>query len=102
MTHTYQINGMTCGGCEAKVKSLLSALPSMRNVELDREAKKATLTMDSHIPTETLQQALGGPESRYHIAMEQALDARERTFWLSTYKPILTIFLYNLGVSLLI
>lgn len=102
MTHTYQITGMTCGGCEAKVKSLLSALPSMRNVELDREAKKATLTMDSHIPTETLQQALGGSGSRYQIAMEQATDIGEKTSWLSTYKPILTIFLYILGVSLLV
>lgn len=102
MTHTYQITGMTCGGCEAKVRSLLSALPSMQKVELDREAKKATLTMDGHIPTETLQQALGGPESRYQIAMEQATDIGEKTSWLSTYKPILTIFLYILGVSLLV
>lgn len=102
MTHTYQITGMTCGGCEAKVKSLLSALPSMQHVELDREAKRATLTMDSHIATETLQHALGGAESRYHIAMEAAMPAEGQASWLTTYKPILTIFFYILGVSLLV
>lgn len=102
MTHTYQITGMTCGGCEAKVKSLLSGLPSMQHVELDREAKKATLTMSTHISTATLQQALGGHKSRYRIEMDDVMHSQEKTSWLVTYKPILTIFFYILGVSLLV
>lgn len=61
---------MTCSGCEASVTSMLLALEDVTAVEVSKEEKTATITMEKHVPIETLQQALGGAQSRYQIAPE--------------------------------
>ena len=58
MTHTYNVNGMTCGGCQAKVQSLLSQTPGVKNVSIDLAKGEATINMDNHITTSTLKTAL--------------------------------------------
>ena len=58
MIHTYNITGMTCGGCKASVIKHLSALDHITNVEVNLEAQEAKITMSSHVATKTLQQAL--------------------------------------------
>ena len=35
MTHTYKISGMTCSGCEAKVKWLLGQTDQVEQVDID-------------------------------------------------------------------
>src|SRR5690606_28476507 len=70
MKHTYQVTGMTCSGCEASVKSKLLLLPEVTDAEVSKENQTAVITMDKHVSVETLQNALGGPESRYQIAPE--------------------------------
>ena len=35
MTYTYFVTGMTCAGCQAKVQSLLSKVPGVKNVTID-------------------------------------------------------------------
>jgi copper chaperone CopZ len=99
MTHTYQITGMTCGNCEAQVKSSLLVLPQITGVEVSKDDASATITMDKHIALADLQRALG---SKYAITAkahnEQAEQAKS---WLSTYKPILLIFAYIAGLSII-
>jgi len=34
----FQVEGMTCGNCEASVKSSLSTLPGVQSVEVNRAA----------------------------------------------------------------
>jgi copper chaperone CopZ len=68
MTHTYQLTGMTCGGCENKVKSNLLVLPDVTSVEVSKDTNSATISMDKHIGLDTLQQALGGADSKYQIS----------------------------------
>jgi copper chaperone CopZ len=58
MTHTYNINGMTCSGCQAKVQSLLSKTRGVKNVSIDLAKGEATINMDKHIATSTLKTAL--------------------------------------------
>ena len=36
MVHTYQVTGMTCSSCEAKVKSALLAVENITNVEVSK------------------------------------------------------------------
>jgi len=68
MIHTYQLTGMTCSGCEAKVKNTLLKLPEITNVEVSKEEKSATITMNQHVPTEKMQEALSAV-GNYFIAM---------------------------------
>ena len=49
MTHTYKIIGMTCGGCEAKVKSSLLSLPDITSVEVSKETNTGTISMEKHV-----------------------------------------------------
>lgn len=102
MTHTYELTGMTCGGCEAKVKSSLLSLPSITSVEVAKETNSATLSMDKHIALNDLQTALGGTNSKYQISATQHNETVEQArSWFETYKPILLIFGYITGVTVL-
>jgi cation transport ATPase len=95
MTHTYQITGMTCSGCESKVKSKLLLLPEVAAVEMDWTNNSAMISMDQHIPLQTIQDALGGKDSKYQISETSHIEALETTkSWLKTYKPLLLLFGY--------
>lgn len=110
MTHTYQISGMTCSGCEAKVKSLLEKVNAVTGVNINLEKGEADISMSHHVPTTDLQTALKDypkyqlQEKEMH-AVHMVVDPEETedsTSWLVTYKPILLIFSYILGITLLI
>ena len=103
MTHTYQLTGMTCSGCENKVKSNLLILPDVTAVEVSKDANTATVSMDKHIDLDTLQQALGGTDSKYQISAAHHNETLEETkSWAETYKPILLIFGYVTAISLVV
>ena len=51
MTHTYKVSGMTCTGCQAKVKNLLSKVDAVSDVNIDLAKGEATIKMDKHIET---------------------------------------------------
>jgi copper chaperone CopZ len=99
MTHTYKVTGMTCSGCEAKVKSSLLLLPNVTGVEVSKDSQRATILMDKHISISTLQNALG---KKYTItAMEHNETVEQAKGWFSTYKPILLIFGYITTVAII-
>jgi copper chaperone CopZ len=103
MTHTYQVTGMTCGNCEAKVKTALMSMENISSVDVSKDTNTATITMDKHISLSDFQKALGGDDSRYHIsAIEHNEAAEQAKSWFATYKPILTIFGYITAITLLI
>ncbi|MDQ0636688.1 copper chaperone CopZ [Pedobacter sp. W3I1] len=103
MTHTYQLTGMTCGGCENKVKSNLLVLPEVTAVEVSKDTNSATISMDKHISLDTLQQALGGSDSKYQISAAHHNETLEEAkSWAETYKPILLIFGYVTAISLIV
>ena len=99
MTHTYQLTGMTCGSCEAKVKSALLTLRNVSSLEVSKDNNQAIITLKKHIPLSELQGAL---ESKYQIT-EQGNETIEPTkSWLVTYAPVLLIFVYIFVVSTII
>ncbi|WP_322549621.1 heavy metal translocating P-type ATPase [Flavobacterium psychraquaticum] len=69
MTHTYMVTGMTCSGCEAKVKESLLSVENITVVVVSKETNEAVITMDKHVELETFQKALGGKESTYQISL---------------------------------
>lgn len=102
MTHTYQLNGMTCSGCETTVKSKLLALPDVLEVAVSRENNTATITMSKHIATSSLQNAIGGSGGKYQIQETvHTVVSGETLSWFATYKPLLLIFAFITGISLI-
>ena len=106
MTHTYNITGMTCGNCVAKAKSHLLILGDVTEANVQLTAPQATITMQKHIPVTVLQSALS-KAGNYVIAeadegMHHHTDTVTTGSWLNTYKPILLIGAYIIGITLLI
>lgn len=82
MTHTYTVNGMTCGGCANTVKKTLSSLADVEDVEIDLSKGTAHIRMSRHVPLSQLQESLGAYPS-YSITEETTRrDARPSpSFW---------------------
>jgi len=107
MTHTYNITGMTCTGCLAKVQGLLQQVPNIEKVEISLAEGTADITMKKHVPTADLKQALAA-YTKYQLSEEEVhhhhmstTDAAENRTWLQTYKPILLIFGYILAAAII-
>ena len=107
MTHTYNISGMTCSSCVAKVKSELLKIGDITETDVQLKSPQATITMQKHIPVESLQSAIQ-KAGHYTIAeadggMQHATSiAAENLSWFQTYKPILLIFFYVTLVSIIV
>jgi len=102
MTHTYQIQGMTCNGCVAKVKSELLKLGGITGAEVQLASPQATLTMEQHIGLPALQAAVSKAGNYTIEAIENAsIDATPAATSSNSYFPILLIFGYITVVSLL-
>lgn len=103
MEHQYEVTGMTCSGCEAKVKSALLTVDGVTAVTVSKEENSATIAMDKHVTLPNLQKALDGVSDKYKISAPHHSETVEQTkSWLVTYKPILLIFAYITGATLLI
>lgn len=59
MVHTYQIKGMTCSSCEAKITTALKAIKGITEAKVSKLDEMATITMHHHIDITDLQNALG-------------------------------------------
>jgi copper chaperone CopZ len=101
MTHTYNVTGMTCTGCLAKVQSLLSQVNHVQKVDISLAEGTTDITMERHVATADLQKALAA-YPKYQLSEAKpvhhqnlsAIDDEENKTWLQTYKPILLIFGY--------
>lgn len=56
--HTYQIGGMSCGGCAATVQKKLSGADGVTSVTVDLAKKQAEITSSQSIKADKLQEAL--------------------------------------------
>ena len=108
MTHTYSVSGMTCNGCATKVQKLLASVDGIEKVNINLEKNEADVAMHHHVQTMALQNALKD-YPKYQLREQQnnrnhsAIINEEITkSWLETYKPILLIFVYITGITLLI
>ena len=107
MTHTYKINGMTCGGCQAKVQSLLSQVKGVKNVTIDLSKGEAAIEMGRHMSSSEFQSALK-EYPKYQLLENNHQDhliataEEEPKSWIETYKPILLVFSYILGITVLV
>ncbi|GAA3780461.1 heavy metal translocating P-type ATPase [Flavobacterium ginsengiterrae] len=73
MTHQYIISGMSCNGCRTKVEKTLNEIEGI-HAEVNLNPGEATITMDKHVATEKLQEALSAA-GNYTIEMKTAENA---------------------------
>ncbi|KQR68308.1 heavy metal translocating P-type ATPase [Pedobacter sp. Leaf176] len=72
MEHTYKITGMSCQGCRSKVENVLNAIDGV-SAQVTLEPAEAVITMQEHIPTEKLQEALSAAG---HYGIEMAVQGK--------------------------
>ena len=77
MKHTYSITGMSCDGCRTKVEKTLNAVEGVEAV-VSLDPQEAVITMEKHIPTPVLQEALSGV-GKYTIEMSHPKMAMDHT-----------------------
>jgi len=106
MTHTYSVSGMTCAGCQYKVQHLLSQVENVKEATVDLQQGQVSITMDQHINTATLQSALR-EYPKYQLTDAEPVASpisgqpETQKSWLSTYKPIVLIFVYLSVISVI-
>lgn len=103
MTHLYQIDGMSCKSCIAKVKSELLKLGEITEAEIQLAYPQAKLTMSSHVSVSTLQNAIA-KAGDYKITKTGGMPVHETgggqsNNWLKTYKPLLLVFAFIIMVA---
>ena len=92
MKHTYKIEGMTCSGCEEKVRTALLQIENITAVEVSKDTHSATIDMNNPISLEDLQIPLA-PKYKIKANPDNA-STEETKSWFETYKPVLLIFIY--------
>ncbi|QOD60912.1 heavy-metal-associated domain-containing protein [Polaribacter haliotis] len=107
MKHTYKITGMTCGNCKASVEKYLSEIESVTNVSVNLEKEEAEITMEKHIETKVLKDAL--PE-KYTLSEKKqekkeipdvAFDGMEESKF-QQLKPLFLIIFYITTAGILL
>lgn len=102
MKHKYEITGMTCNNCVAKVKSELLKHPDILGAEVTLNPPSATIEMQRHISTSELQETIS-KDGKYKITDDKSdishHEMEAGTSWLETYKPLLIIAAFITVVS---
>ncbi len=104
MENKYTITGMTCGGCVAKVKAQIEALPQVINTTVQLQEPHAIINSTSEISESTLQKALSEKGNYLIKKIEEAKPIQELELpeiKVSTYKPLILIVSFILGGSIL-
>ena len=118
MTHTYKVNGMTCGKCLETVKNALGKIQGISKVDVTLDPPRAVITMSEHIPIMVMnkQLASAGKYSLeetgniHHEMMNVRSDfvknkvtipEEDTKPFLQAYKPILLVFGYLAGITIL-
>ncbi|MER0441386.1 MauE/DoxX family redox-associated membrane protein [Emticicia sp. W12TSBA100-4] len=104
MTHTFQVTGMTCEACEYKIQHLFSGVEGVKSVTVDRTNNAATVEMDKHIPLSNFQEVIK-PYSKYSVTEKTVtptfIEEEAPKTWFETYRPLLLIFSFITGVSII-
>ncbi|MGG8497106.1 heavy metal translocating P-type ATPase [Tenacibaculum sp. TC6] len=67
MKHTYHIHGMSCNGCRSHVEEILLNIEGVSDAVVNLEKAEATVTSETHISLEKLQEAFKKDGGNYSI-----------------------------------
>lgn len=77
MIHSYQITGMSCNGCRLSVEKALNTIDGIE-ATVSLNPPIATVTMQDHIRTERLQEALT-EAGNYTLSIAGSSDTKPAT-----------------------
>src|SRR5262245_38916389 len=99
MTHTYTLTGLTCNNCAAKVKSELLKDTDITSAEVTLNPQQAVIEMKRHLSVAQLQRDIS--RAGHYTISEPAssLIESDTVNWFATYKPILLIFAFLVGIA---
>lgn len=104
MYKDYQITGMTCNSCVAKVKKSLESIVGVQEANIQLDAPQARLHLNRAMDIGVLQQAIGHYQiQEIEVKPQQLMTHNElpdRS--LATYKPLLLIIGFTVGISFLV
>lgn len=80
MKHTYQIQGMTCKGCEKNINEALTDVTGVTKAQIDFDASTVEIEMSEHIPIEHFEAAVQKKKDKYHIHPAKPDGSITRTF----------------------
>jgi cation transport ATPase len=104
MIHTLEVTGMTCEACEYKIQHLFSGIDGVKSVTVDRTTNSATVEMGKHIPLINFQ-AVVKTYSKYSVSEKAStatlIEEEAPKTWFETYRPLLLIFAFITGVSII-
>ncbi len=104
MTHTFEVTGMTCEACEYKIQHLFSGIDGVKSVTVDRTTNAATVEMEKQIPLSKFQEVVKS-YSKYTVGEKTAtptfIEEEAPKTWFETYRPLLLIFSFITGVSII-
>ena len=94
MINNYNIAGMTCSSCAAKIKFALEKINGIENAEIDHKSGTAVITSLQGFDTKAAEMAIT-ESGKYSL-----VDIVKTPNFLSTYKPLLIILGYLLVVTI--
>jgi len=108
MTHKYIITGMTCNNCVKKVKDALEGIKGIKKADVTLDPPEAVITMEQHIQTTDMNKVLSATGNYslkeltdvHYNTSNDTVEGDKKSFW-TAYKPILLVFAYLLGASIL-
>jgi copper chaperone CopZ len=65
-TNTYTVTGMTCGHCVGSVRTEVSQIPGVTDVQVDLDSGRVTVTSEAPIDLETMRASID--EAGYELA----------------------------------
>lgn len=93
MTHTYHITGMTCNNCKKSVEEALQKLDKVSKVEVYLDSGDVSISMDSHIETKVLKNALPNKYILTEKEQKNVFKNTEPETEKSTLKQLIPLFL---------
>ncbi len=106
MTQTLKVTGMTCEACEYKIQHLFSGIEGVKSVIPNKNDNSAIVETEKDIPLSAFQDVLK-PFSKYAVSEQKqrivqgVFDEEAPKTWFETYRPLLLIFAFITGVSLI-
>lgn len=82
---SFEITGMTCAGCAAKVRSLLAGVKGIDSVEVDLEGARVSVDAAKPIALTAISEALQGTKYSAGITVQPFVESK---FSLRTYYPL--------------
>ncbi|HEX2787551.1 MAG TPA: MauE/DoxX family redox-associated membrane protein [Ignavibacteria bacterium] len=109
MKHTYKIQGMSCNSCVSKIENQLINTTGITSAKVSLNPPQAEISMSEHVDTVKLNLMLSkiGNYSLQEIhtngtsILTEVLAETESESKFLTYKPIILIFVYLLGLVFL-